>query len=118
MHRIDQTFLLTAANADVLASSALDPIPGNGFVRVFASDIVATATIEIDPSNHPSPTGTGPQVVNEAGTGDSAANHPTLHSYDPHWETEVFQGEKLAVRIAGTVSECAVWVQYMGRAKG
>lgn len=112
-HRIDQTFLLTAANADVLGGSAIDPMPRAGFLRVYASDIVATATIEVDPSSHPSPTGSGPQVVPEAGSGDSAANHPTMHAYDPHWETEVNAGEKVVVRIAGTVSECGVWATLL-----
>lgn len=114
-HRIDLTFLLTSANADVLAGSSLDPMPGNGFLVVYAADIVSTATIEIDPSTQPSPTGSGPQVVPEAGTGDSAANHPVLAAYQPHWETEVGKGEKVVIRIAGTVSECGVWVRWIGR---
>ncbi len=113
-HRIDQTLLLTAANADVLSGSSLDPMPMSGYLRVYASDIVSTATIEVDPANHPSPTGSGPQVVPEAGSGDSAANHPTIHQYDPHWETEVGRGEKVVIRLAGTVSECAVWVTLAG----
>lgn len=109
-HRIDQTFLLTGSSNDLLAGSALDPMPSGGFLRVFAADIVSTATIEIDPSNHPSPTGSGGQVVPEAGSGDSAANHPTVHAYDPHWETEVEAGEKVVIRLGGTVSELFVWV--------
>ncbi len=113
-HRIDQTFLLTAANADVLDGSVLDPMPRSGFLRVYAADIVATATIEIDPANQPSPTGSGPQVVPEAGSGDSAANHPVIAAFMPHWETEVGLGEKVVIRIAGTVSECAVWVTLLG----
>ncbi len=113
-HRIDLTFLLTAANADVLAGSSLDPIPGPGFIRVYAADIVATATLEINPANHPNPTGAGTVVVPEAGSGDSAANHPVIAAFMPHWETEVVLGEKVVIGLAGTVSECAMWVTFIG----
>ncbi len=113
-HRIDFTKILSAGDADVLAGSALDPMPSNGFIRVYATDIVATATIEIDPAGKPSPTGTGPMVVPESGTGDSAANHPVIAAFMPHWETEVSRGEKTTIRIAGTVSELLIWVQWLG----
>jgi len=113
-HRIDQTFLLTAANADVLSGTVLDPMPGSGYLRVYAADIVATATIEVDPANHASPTGAGAQVVPEAGSGDSAANHPVIAAYMPHWETEVEKGEKVVINVGGTVSECALWATWMG----
>lgn len=113
-HRIDQTFLLTGSNADLLAGTILDPIPGDGYIRVYAGDIVSTGTIEVDPANHPSPTGSGPQVVPESGNGNTAANHPVLAAYMPHWETEVERGEKVVIRLAGTVSEMAVWVSWMG----
>lgn len=113
-HRIDQTFLLTAANADLLAGTILDPIPGDGYIRVYAADIVSTGTIEVDPASHPSPTGSGAQVVPEAGNGNTAANHPVLAAYMPHWETEVERGEKVVIRLAGTISEMAVWVSWMG----
>lgn len=113
-HRIDQTFLITASNADLLAGTVLDPMPMSGFLRVYAADIVSTGTIEIDPANHPSPTGSGGQVIPEAGTGDSAANHPVIAQFQPHWETEVDIGEKVVLRFAGTISECAVWVTLAG----
>lgn len=113
-HRLDQTFLLTSADADVLAGSVLDPMPGDGYLRVYAADIVATATIEVDPANHPSPTGSGAQVVPEGGTGDSAANHPVVAAFMPHWETEVEKGEKVVIRVAGTVSELFLWATWMG----
>lgn len=113
-HRIDLTFLETASNADLLAGSVLDPMPRSGYIRVYAADIVSTGTIEIDPANHPSPTGSGPQVVPEAGSGDSAANHPVIVAQMPHWETEVGLGEKVVIRLAGTVSEMAVWVTLLG----
>ncbi len=113
-HRMDQTFLLTAANADVLAGTILDPMPGDGYLRVYAGDIVSTATIEVDPANHPSPTGSGAQIVPEVGSGDAAANHPVLAAFMPHWETEVQKGEKVVIRIAGTVSELAIWCTWMG----
>lgn len=113
-HKIDQTFLLTAANADILSGTVLDPMPGDGYLRVYAADIVSTATMEVDPANHPSPTGSGPQVVPESGNGNTAANHPVLAAYMPHWETEVERGEKVLLRLAGTVSECAVWATFMG----
>lgn len=113
-HRLDQTFLITASNADLLAGSVLDPMPMSGYLRVYAADIVSTGTIEIDPANHPSPTGSGPQVVPEAGEGGAAANHPVLAQYMPHWETEVEMGEKVVIRLAGTVSEMAIWVTLAG----
>lgn len=113
-HRIDNTFLITASNADLLAGSSLDPMPMAGYLRVYAADIVSTGTIEVDPANHPSPTGSGPQVVPEAGTGDSAANHPVIAQFMPHWETEVGMGEKVVIRLAGTVSEMAIWVTLAG----
>lgn len=113
-HRIDQTFLITASNADLLAGSVLDPMPRSGYLRVYAADIVSTGTIEIDPANHPSPTGSGAQVVPESGSGDSAANHPVIVAQMPHWETEVGLGEKVVIRLAGTVSEMALWVTLLG----
>lgn len=113
-HRVDQTFLLTAVNADVLSGTILDPMPGDGYLRVYAADIVSTANIEVDPANHPSPTGSGAQVVPEAGNGNTAANHPVIAAYMPHWETEVGAGEKVVIRIAGTVSELALWATWMG----
>lgn len=113
-HRLDLTFLITASNADLLDGSSLDPMPMSGFLRVYAADIVSTGTIEIDPANHPSPTGSGPQVVPEAGSGDAAANHPVIAQFMPHWETEVEMGEKVVIRLAGTVSEMALWVTLAG----
>lgn len=113
-HRIDQTFLLTSANVDVLSGTVLDPMPRSGYLRVYAGDIVSTATIEIDPANHPSPTGAGAQVVPEAGNGNTATNHPVLAAYMPHWETEVTAGEKVVINVGGTVSECAVWITLLG----
>lgn len=113
-HRIDQTFLDTSANADLLSGSVLDPMPRSGYLRVYAGSTVATATIEIDPANHASPTGSGPQVIPESGSGDTAANHPVVKSYEPHWETEVTAGEKVVIRLAGTTGEIASWVTLLG----
>ncbi len=112
-HRFDQTFLLTGSSNDLLSGTILDPMPGDGYLRVYVADIVSTATIEIDPANHPSPTGSGAQVVPESGNGNTAANHPVLAAYMPHWETEVGAGEKVVIRLAGTVSELAAWVSFM-----
>lgn len=108
-HRIDVVLRLTAADADVLSGTALDPAPGNGFLRIYACDINGLATIEIDPARHPSPTGTGPQSMAERAT------TPEIRAYDPHWETEVIGGEKTTLRIAGTVTEVMVWVTWMGQ---
>ncbi len=115
-HRIDVVTKFTSANADALAGSALDPIPGNGFIRVYAAEIVDTATIEIDPARHISPTGTGGQHVVEGGGAESGAapNHPFILSNMPHWETEVSGGEKVTIRLAGTVSELLLWTSYFG----
>jgi len=106
-HRIDLVKRLTAANADVLSGSALDPAPGNGFMRVYACDINGLATIEVDPARHPSPTGTGGQFMVERAT------TPEIRAYDPHYETEVGAGEKVTIRIDGTVTEVMVWVSFM-----
>lgn len=106
-HRIDFLIRLTAVNADVLSGSALDPVPGHGFLRVYACDINGLATIEIDPARHPSPTGTGGQFMVERAT------IPEIRAYDPHWETEVGAGEKTTIRIAGTVTEVILWASYM-----
>ncbi len=114
-HRIDVVQKFTASNADALAGEALDPIPGNGFIRVYAAEIVDTGTIEIDPARHVSPTGTGGQHIPEGAGAESGAapNHPIILSNGPHWETEVSQGEKVTIRLAGTISECLLWVSYM-----
>jgi len=114
-HRIDFVAKFTSADADALAGSALDPMPGPGFIRVFATEIVDTGRIEIDPSRHISPTGTGGQHVPEGAGGDTGAapNHPIINAFQPHWETEVSQGEKVTIRLSGTISELLLWVQYM-----
>jgi len=114
-HRIDFVQKFTSTNADALAGSALDPMPRSGFLRVYAAEIVDTATIEIDPSNQPSPTGTGGQHVPEGSGSESGAapNHPIINAFMPHWETEVERGEKVTIRLAGTVSELLLWVTLM-----
>ncbi len=116
-HRIDFTALFTATNADCLAGSALDPIPRNGYLRVYVTEIVSTGTIEIDPALHPNPTGTGGQAIPEGAGADSGAapNHPIINAFQPHWETEVLQGEKVAIRLAGTISETMMWVTLFTR---
>ncbi len=106
-HRIDFVTRLTATNADVLSGSALDPIPGNGFIRVYACDINGLATLEINPANHPNPTGSSAQNVVERAT------TPEIRAYDPHWETEVNAGEKTTIRVAGTVTEVMLWITWM-----
>ncbi len=114
-HRIDFVQKFTAANADALTGSALDPIPGAGFLRVYVSEIVDTGTIEIDPARHISPTGTGGQHIPEGAGAESGAapNHPIINAFQPHWETEVSGGEKVTIRLAGTISECLLWASYM-----
>ncbi len=115
-HRIDFINKFSAANADCLAGSALDPMPSNGFIRVYVSEIVDTGLIEIDPARHPNPTGTGGQDIPEGAGADSGAapNHPIIIANMPHFETEVLQGEKVTIRISGTISECLMWVSFMG----
>jgi len=108
-HRIDVVRRLTAVNTDVLNGSSLDPMPGPGFLRIYACDINGLATIEIDPARHPNPTGTGGQFVVERAT------IPEIRAYDPHWETEVIGGEKVSIRIAGTVTEVMLWASWMGQ---
>lgn len=115
-HRIDFVQKFTSTNTDCLAGSALDPIPSNGFVRVYASEIVDTGLIEVDPALHPNPTGAGAQDIPEGAGADSGAapNHPIIIANMPHWETEVSKGEKCSIRLSGTISECLLWVSFMG----
>ncbi len=115
-HRIDVLTKFTGSDADALSGSALDPMPSNGFLRVFVSEIVDTGTIEIDPARHVSPTGTGGQHIPEGAGAESGAapNHPIINQFQPHWETEVSQGEKVTIRLAGTISECLMWASFMG----
>lgn len=114
-HRIDFLQKFTAANVDILAGSALDPMPADGFVRIYAAEIVDTGRIEIDMSLHASPTGAGAQHIPEGTGSDSGAapNHPIINAFGPHWESEVEKGEKAAISLSGTISECLVNVTFM-----
>lgn len=116
-HRIDFLQKFTAANADIFAGSAFDPMPKKGFLRVYAVEIVDTGRIQIDPANHMSPTGAGVQHIPEGSGSESGAapNHPIINAFGPHWETEVDAGEKVAVALSGTISECLVWATHMSR---
>lgn len=107
-HRIDHIEKFTSANADALAGGSLDPIPGNGFVRIYACEIVDTGRITIQPSMHPNPTGAGAGHIIERGT------TPEIRAYDPYYETEVVAGEKLVIGLAGTISECLLWASFIG----
>lgn len=114
-HRIDFLQKFTASNADVLAGSALDPVPRNGYMRIYLAEIVDTGRVQIDPAMHLSPTGAGVQHIPEGVGADSGAapNHPIVISNMPHYETEVLKGEKVAIALSGTISECLVWVTFM-----
>ncbi len=107
-HRMDVVKLFTGTSSDALAGEALDPIPANGYVRVYATDVVSTATIEVEPALHPNPTGPVAQHVVE-----SPSTMPELATFLPHWETEVSKGEKLTITLGGTVSALALWVSFM-----
>lgn len=113
-HRLDDVQVSTSAVADLLSGTVLDPMPGNGFIRVYVANSVPAGTITITPASHPPPTGSGSQVIPEAGSGDSAANHPVIAAFMPHWETEVKQGEKVVIALGGTVTEVLSWVSFMG----
>lgn len=114
-HRLDFVQKFTAANTDVLAGSALDPMPRAGFIRVYASEIVDTGRIEINPATHPNPTGSQVQHIPEGAGSESGAapNHPIINAFQPHWETEVSRGEKVVIALSGTISETLVWVTFM-----
>lgn len=114
-HRIDFVEKFTGVNADVLAGSVLDPMPGPGYLRIFAGEIVDSGRITITPAKHINPTGSGDQHIPEGGGAESGAapNHPFINAYQPHWETEVSGGEKVVIEISGTISECLIWVQYL-----
>jgi len=107
-HRIDHVEKFTGANADCLAGGPLDPIPGDGYLRVYMCDIVDTARVDIQPAKHANPTGSGAGHVIERAT------TPEIRAYDPHWETEVFAGEKVTIGISGTVSELLMWATFIG----
>lgn len=115
-HRIDFYEKFTATNTDVLGGSALDPMPSNGFIRVYATEIVDTGRIDISPASHANPTGNQAQFIPEGAGSDSGAapNHPIINAFQPHWETEVSKGEKVTIDLSGTISECVVWVQFLG----
>ncbi len=107
-HRIDFLEKHTATEVDVLAASSLDTMPGPGYLRVYACEIVDTGRIEIAPANHADPTGAAAQHIIERAT------TPEIRAYDPHWETEVFGGEKVVITLSGTISECLLWVTWIG----
>lgn len=107
-HRIDHVEKFTAVNADCLAGGALDPMPGNGFLRVYTCEIVDTGRITIQPANHPNPTGSGAGHIIERAT------TPEIRAYDPYYETEVSLGEKVVIGISGTISECLLWASFIG----
>lgn len=114
-HRVDVVRKITSVTSDFLAGESLDPIPANGYMRVYASSIVDTNRISITPSLHASPTGGVAQHVPEGAGADSGAapDHPIIISNMPHWETEVSLGEKVIIEISGTTTELLLWVQFM-----
>lgn len=107
-HRIDHVEKFTSTNADALSGGALDPIPGNGYLRVYACEIVDTGRIAVEPSLHANPTGSGAGHIIERAT------TPEIRAYDPHYETEVFKGEKVVIGLSGTISECLLWASFIG----
>jgi hypothetical protein len=107
-HRIDHVEKFTTTNSDALAGGALDPMPGNGYLRIYACSIVDTCTISIQPARHPNPTGSGAGHVIERAT------TPEIRAYDPHYETEVQAGEKVVIQFGGTTSEVLLWASFIG----
>lgn len=107
-HRIDHVEKYTSADPDALAGGALDPMPGNGYLRVYTCEIVDTGRIAIQPSNHANPTGSGAGHIIERAT------TPEIRAYDPHYETEVDAGEKVTINLSGTISECLLWASFIG----
>jgi len=106
MHRIDWVQKFTAANADLLAGSPLDPMPGPGVFRVFIMSTVNTATIEVLPSKHLSPTGGQTNAL-------PLRANAEIRAYDPHWETEVEQGEKVVLDLGGTTGTVYLWATWV-----
>lgn len=107
-HRIDHVEKFTASNVDALAGGPLDPMPGNGYLRVYACEIVDTGRITIQPAKHANPTGSGAGHIIERAT------TPEIRAYDPHYETEVEAGEKVTITLDGTISECLLWATFIG----
>lgn len=105
-HRIDVVGKATAADTDFLSGTALDPPPRKGVMRIYAASTVNTATIEIEPASGPSPTGVGPQAITLRANGE-------IRAYDPHWEIEVEESEKITIKLAGTTGTYYVWVSYL-----
>jgi len=108
MHMIDVVSEnLSSTVVDFLAGSALDPVPGDGALRVFCASSVDTANIAIERSKGRNPTGIGAQGVPIRANGE-------IRDYDPHWEMEVKQGEKVTITVAGTTGDFTIWASYMG----
>jgi len=107
MHRIDVLDKATAADTDFLAGTALDPVPADGYMRIYVASTVNTLTIAINPSVHLSPTGPGVQAGILRANGE-------IRAYDPHWEIEVEKGERVVIALAGTTGTYYVWCSYVG----
>jgi len=108
MHRIDLVEQRTAAVTDLLNGTSLDGMPSDGFLRIYMASTVDTATIEIDPALHASPTGSGTQTPIKRANGE-------IRAYDPHWELAVVKGEKVVIGIAGTTGTYFTWVSFVGK---
>lgn len=107
MHRLDDVQVRTATVSDLLSGTQLDPMPGNGFLRVYAASTVNTARITIAPNKHAPPTGAGDGAITLRANGE-------VRKYDPSWETEVVAGEKVTIGISGTTGTYYTWCSFIG----
>lgn len=98
----------SAAQADLLAGTSLDPVPEDGYMRIYVMSTVDTATIAISPSVHISPTAPGTQAVGKRDNGE-------IRAYDPHYELKVRKGEKVIIGVAGTTGTYYYWISYVGK---
>lgn len=108
MHRSDVIGNSTSANADLLDGESIDPMPSDGYLRVYVVSTVNTCTVAIDPAKHISPTGAGVQAAPIRANGE-------IRAYDPHWELAVSAGEKVVIQIAGTTGTYYYWVSFVGK---
>lgn len=103
--RIDVIQQNESATADALNGTSLDPMPEAGLLTVYAAGSTDDGTISIDPSRHPNPTGSGTQMVPIRANGE-------IRSYDPHWQTPVSKGEKVAIAFGGTLTVNKLWCSF------
>lgn len=96
---------LTAVDADILAGSELDPIPGKGVLIIRAASTVNTATLAVNGNKQP--------AVSSARAVTLRANGEAL-TQDQGWILFVEKAEKVTAALAGTTGTVGFHAQYIG----